>query len=113
MIAILLGAVKPVMGTPPHDIELKYDSGNQVLHVSMKHPTVDIHLHYIRTIEVILNNGEPQVYRYNFQKAWGQEADIQLAMKPGDTVHLKATCIKGGSAEAELTLPAEDLKNTK
>ncbi len=94
--------------TPPHDMQLKYDPATQSLSVTMKHPTIERREHYIRTITVVINGGEPQVFRYNFQNSASQfDTTIPLALKAGDSVHVTAACRLGGSAEAEFSLPAQ------
>ena len=111
---LLLLVAAPIMpqtvhASPPRDLKLEYNVGTHTLNVKMKHPTIEAREHYIRTITVTVNGGEPQVFHYTFQKLAAEfEATIPLSLNSGDNVVVKATCRLGGSAEAELTIPTAD-----
>lgn len=98
--------------TPPRDLKLQYDPMNQNLNISMKHPTIEIREHYIRTIIVTLNDGEPKTYRFTFQKSASEfETVVPIGvLQSGDKVHVKAMCKLGGSAEADLVMSPADVQ---
>lgn len=95
-----------VNATPPGDLQLQYDLVEQNLLVSMRHPTAELREHYIRTITVVVNNETPEIHRLPFQRSASQvKTSIFLDLKPGDSVHVQASCSLGGSAEADLIIP--------
>lgn len=96
-----------VYATPPQDMKATYSNG--VLDVKMRHVTSETREHYIRTIRVTVNDGEPKVFRYPFQKYASEfEASITIALNPGDKVVVRAECKQGGSAEVELSIYADN-----
>ena len=106
--ALLFFIVPIVQATPPRDLQLQYDPVEQNLVISMHHPTVELREHYIRTIMVTVNNEKPEIHRLPFQRFASEvNLSIFLDLKPGDMVHVKASCSRGGSAEADLVIPAK------
>ncbi len=103
-----------VLATPPRDLQLKYDPQAKSLEIVMKHPTVEPREHYIRTISVTVNNQEPQIHHWGFQRSLSEvKVKLPLELKSGDTVHIKATCSQGGSAEADLAFELSEKKPEK
>ena len=93
--------------TPPRDLKLSYSNG--ALTVAMKHNTINMRKHYIRNIEVSVNGGEIQAFRYTFQKYPSEmEVLLPITLKPGDHVVVKAECKEGGSAQAEMDIFAQE-----
>lgn len=93
--------------TPPQDLKVTYSAGT--LDVTMKHITIEPREHFIRTIKVTVNGGEPQIFHYPFQKKPTEFAAlIPILLNPADKVVVRAECKLGGSAQAELTIPAAD-----
>ncbi|MCB9757468.1 MAG: hypothetical protein H6753_03480 [Candidatus Omnitrophica bacterium] len=100
--------VSIVPATPPNDLQLQYDPVEQNLAISMHHPTAELREHYIRTITVTVNNEKPEIHRLPFQRSASEvKISIFLDLKPGDAVHVKASCSLGGSAEADLVIPPQ------
>ncbi|MCB9771112.1 MAG: hypothetical protein H6754_00970 [Candidatus Omnitrophica bacterium] len=101
--------------TPPRDLKLQYDPMSQNLMISMKHPTIEVREHYIRTIIVTHNDDEPKTYRFTFQKSASEvEAIVPIGvLQFGDKVHVKAMCKLGGSAEAELVMSPSDVQQSE
>ncbi len=113
-VVFLLMIVSLASATPPRDLQLQYDPVAQILQISMKHPTVELREHYIRTINVAVNQQEPKVYRFGFQRSSSEViTTVSLELKAGDTVSVKAICSQGGSAEAELLIPLVETKEVK
>ena len=103
---LLFFMVSFVNATPPNDLELQYDPIEQNLVISMNHPTAELREHYIRTITVTVNNEKPEIHRLPFQRSASQvKISFFLDLKPGDAVHVQASCSLGGSAEADLVIP--------
>lgn len=110
----LFASGRLVFATPPYDLQLKYDPVRQILEVNMKHPTVELREHYIRTITVTVNKQDPKIYRLPFQRsALEAEIAISLELKSADVVQVKATCSQGGSAEKELIIESPSQEDKK
>jgi len=100
--------VPPGWAHPPQDIQLDYDLTAGLLHVSMKHVTVDPREHRIRKIVVYLNGEEVQEHYYVQQtSADGLKVDIELQAQPGDEISIKAICSKAGFSQARFIIPDE------
>ena len=93
---------------PPTDLELKYDAQAKTISIHMRHVTADSREHYIRTITVSVNEGELKYYRYTHQQYPSYvDAILPVEAKPGDTIHVIAKCIQGGSMEGDFVIPQE------
>lgn len=99
---------------PPTDMKLEYDAQQKILKVTMRHVTTDVRVHYVRAITVTVNQQDPQVFHYTHQDH-ASFVDVSLAIdaKPGDTIHVKATSLQGGSEEGDLQVPQEEEKEKK
>lgn len=99
--------------TAPGDLQLRYDASRQMLKISMKHPTVELREHYIRTITISVNGGPSKIHRLPFQRlASGVDFEVPVELKSGDSVYVKAACSQGGSAEQKLVIGLADDANS-
>ncbi len=115
LIAVFLFVMIPAAyATPPRDLKLEYDPVKQELTISMKHPTVELREHYIRTVNVSVNHQEPKVYRFAFQRLAAEvKTTVPIVLKSADLVYVKASCSQGGSAEADLVIAPDQAKSEK
>jgi len=99
---------------PPTDIVLSYNHDEQVLHVKMKHVTSDPQEHRIRQIIVFLN-GQDFEHHFFVQQtsAEGLDEELYVPAEEGDVIRIKAICSQAGFAEAEIMVPAKEVKAEK
>lgn len=110
---ILLFAVTctaPLSAHPPSSIDLRYDTLNQQLNVTIIHPVADPSTHFIRQV-TIRTGGETCTYPYSSQPA--RESITYLYTLPLETpgpVEVTASCNIGGDLTRTLyntrTVPA-------
>lgn len=113
-VIFLWGTISVAYATPPRDLQLEYDPVKQELNISMKHPSNELREHYIRTITVTVNNEQPKVYRFAFQRLAAEvKTTVPIALKSADLVHVKASCSQGGSAQADLVIASDETKSDK
>ena len=93
--------------TPPFDLTLTYDLLNGTLTAQGHHPTQDRFEHYIRRMEVTINDGEAQEFYFTRQDSVSEfKQTVSVQTKPSDQIHIKVYCSQGGTREAELVIPA-------
>lgn len=94
---------------PPTDLVLDYDPDQKALSVTMRHVTIERLEHYVRLITVTVNGGEPKVFRYTRQDQPSfVEVILPVEAGPDDTIHVKASCLKGGTIEGEIRVPQKE-----
>ncbi len=107
ILGVLICAV--AQATPPGDLNVSYDLEKGTLTVQGAHPSEDVNDHYVRRLEVSVNNGEVKKYYFHRQSSAPEfNETVPLALKPKDEVLLKVYCSNGGTQQAEMHIPEEE-----
>lgn len=100
-----------VYAHPPAEIELDYNLAKQVLHVQMRHTTHDPREDYIRKIQIIKNENEPIVKRYNIQPNTLEfSEELEIEAEEGDRLTVKAFSREGGTAVNSIIVKAAEVE---
>ncbi|HEX3002253.1 MAG TPA: hypothetical protein VHN82_07800 [Methanoregula sp.] len=109
LLAAIALTVFPAAAHPPSDIQLAYNDVTQQLAVTINHPVDDPQTHYIRFVQVKVNDVIPITADYTSQPSKGTFTyTYSIPLNKGDTIRVTATCIQGPSLTAvmNITLPA-------
>ena len=114
-LGVVLNSPYLIWAHPPESVELQYDKDQGILHVKIQHVVrSNSNRHYIKKLE-IYKNQEPPTEQFNHsQKSPSEDQiDVPIKLQGGDTVRVIAFCVKGGTKEATLAIPAEDTDEKK
>jgi desulfoferrodoxin (superoxide reductase-like protein) len=103
---LILSFSLSVYAHPPGEIEMSFNTDNNMLEVTVSHGSNDNTDHFINNVKVYLND---QLHiDQNFIIQTDNEVQYLHYMIPGaksgDTIRLTADCNKFGSRESELTV---------
>ncbi len=103
---LILSLSLSVYAHPPGEIEMSFNTDNNMLEVTVSHGSNDNTDHFINNVKVYLND---QLHiDQNFIIQTDNEVQYLHYMIPGaksgDTIRLTADCNKFGSRESELTV---------
>ncbi len=96
----------------PTAINIEPDFKNNKLTVDIAHPVVNPRNHYIRKVEIFIDDKEPLTYRFFFQV--GDRKKFTVSVDELDKVEkiiIKAYSNRGGMREEEFNM--KDFKNKK
>lgn len=111
ILSIVLTASQALASTPS-DVSISYDTDKGFLHVSAKHPTDRPDHRYINRVKIFKNDVLADTKNYFWQKSpMGLEDDIVFSADPGDKISVEVTCVEGGKATAETTVPVVAKEN--
>jgi len=109
LVSILIIFAAQVSAHAPSNIELIYDSEEAVLVINMTHVKKKDKKHFIRRIDVFLNEEKVEtVYAFKQTPMSLFAKEIPLEAKEEDVIRIKAFCAKGGTREAEMTVPLKE-----
>ncbi|MGM0548255.1 MAG: hypothetical protein ACQER0_03150 [Bacillota bacterium] len=101
---LVLGLTINVFAHPPGNIEMNFNSSNQMIEVSISHSSKNNSEHFVNEVEIYLN-GNLQIEQ-NFIMQTNAKSQYLHYMLPGaksgDTIKLVAKCNKYGDLENEL-----------
>lgn len=101
---LVLGLTINVFAHPPGNIEMNFNSSNQMIKVSISHSSKNNSEHFVNEVEIYLN-GNLQIEQ-NFIMQTNAKSQYLHYMLPGaksgDTIKLVAKCNKYGDLESEL-----------
>lgn len=117
----LLGLMFVVLSVPaamahaPSVMELTYSHEERMLSIDVAHETGDRNSHYIRKLEIFLNEEKVKDFYFKRQvKITGLDKTYPIQAQEADVITVKAICRKGGNIEQTLIVPAADnLKQDK
>ncbi|HNY28905.1 MAG TPA: peroxiredoxin [Candidatus Sumerlaeota bacterium] len=116
VLAVLLGMVTVTgYAHPPKSPVLSYDAASGVLTVGLTHAVSNVNKHYVKSVEILLNDQSVVKKEYTSQpseKEWTLTFDVG-ALKAGDKIKVKATCNIFGTGSAVLDLTQETLAQQK
>ena len=107
---MVLFFVCPVAAHPPSEIGLSYDDVSQQLSVTITHSVPDPQDHYVRNVQVKVNDRVSSDVDYKSQPSTDPFTYTYLIpVNPGDTVRVTATCSLGPSLTKilEISSPAQ------
>ncbi len=95
-----------VSSHPPTKIDLDFDNEEMILRVEVYHPVLFIRNHYIKKIEVYLNDDLKIVQDFDRQltKKTQKAGYFIFEAKKGDVIKVKAICNKHGDRTASLVI---------
>ena len=94
--------------TPPANLDLSYDLDAGTLTARGAHPTQDRFEHYIRRMEVVVNEGKVQKFYFTRQDSANEfNETVMLDIKPGDDIYAEVFCSYGGTKDAMIKIPAD------
>lgn len=109
LLGLMLLSCPVSFATPPADLQLSYDLDQGTLTAQGAHPTQDRFEHFIRRMVVTVNREEPQTFYFTRQNSAGEfKQTVSLPMKAGDKISVSVYCGKGGSKDANVTIPEEE-----
>lgn len=95
-----------VSATPPDSVDIQYNQDNQTMTLTGRHVTQDRLEHFIRRINVTINQQEPQKFYLTRQDSNSEfKKTIPVKLEPGDMVKIDVFCSKGGTRTAEFQVP--------
>jgi len=103
---LILSLSLSVYAHPPGEIEMSFNTENNMLEVTIPHNSDDNSDHFINNVKVRLNNNQHIEQLFIMQT----DNDVQYlhymipGAKSGDTISLTAECNKFGSREQEITV---------
>jgi hypothetical protein len=98
-------ASPPLYATPPQDVKLTYDAASQSLQVTIIHPSPFPSFHYIKKVEVKINNTGKSAYKYESQPAGGQFTyTYKLPAGSAGTIEVEAFCSLYGSKSETINI---------
>lgn len=117
----LLGLMFVVLSVPaasahaPSEMELTYSHDEQMLLIDVAHETSDRDDHYIRKLEIFLNEEKVKDFYFKRQvKIKSLDKKYPVQAQEADVITVKAICRKSGSIEQALIVPAvENIKEDK
>jgi hypothetical protein len=105
-IALILSLTISVYAHPPGNIEMSFNTENNMLEVTISHNSNDNSDHFVNEVEVFLN-GDLQIEQDFIMQTDNKVQYLHYMIpgaKSGDTIRLMAECSKFGSRESEITL---------
>lgn len=105
-VALLLPSVSHA--TAPSLVEPTYDLAAKTLSVRIRHWSLVNSLHYIKSVEIKVNEALVSTNKYDGQPGAEFTYAYELAAGPGDVVVVTARCNLWGSRTVELTIPEPD-----
>jgi desulfoferrodoxin (superoxide reductase-like protein) len=112
LLCLIAFASFKVFGHPPSEVELKFDFQTKILNVKVSHSTNDVSKHYIKKIEVYLDDELMVGQNFKTQK----DNKIQEALyflndaAVGNKIKVKATCSIFGSKTEEIVIEEQKEK---
>jgi hypothetical protein len=98
-----------VWANTPSAIEMDYLKDEQILHVVIKHISLDTRNDYLRRVLISKNGEEVKKFSFSSQKnTYEQVLDVPLELKAGDVIKVLAVCTESGPKEETLTIIAEE-----
>ena len=105
-IALILSLTLSVYAHPPGDIEMSFNTENNMIEATIPHNSSDNSDHFINNVQVYLN-GDLHIEQ-DFIMQTDKEVQYLHYMIPGakagDVIRLSAVCNKFGSREVEITV---------
>jgi len=103
---LLSWTVSSLWARPPSKIILEYDSDKEVLHVELRHVSTNVRDHFIRRLFIYVNDEKYKTISYVKQPhPTILKEDVELSVKEGDIVRVKAVCNETGKKEESLVIP--------
>lgn len=95
---------------PPTKIGLNFDNKEKILRVEVEHPVLFVRQHYIKKIEVYLNDDLIIVQDFNYQlaKKTQKAGYFIFEAENGDVIKVKANCNKHGDKTARLVVQEKE-----
>lgn len=105
-VILILSLTLSVSAHPPGEVEMSFNTENNMLEVTVTHNSNNISDHYVNNVTVQLNGD--QNIEHSFITQTDQNVQYLHYMIPGaksgDTITLTAECSKFGSRETEITI---------
>jgi hypothetical protein len=90
----------PVMAHAPADMTISFDPNTAKIYVTVTHPVDDPATHYLKTVQVKLNERVISDPDYKSQPAGDTFTyTYDVTAHPGDTIRVIAICVRGGMLE--------------
>ena len=107
LLFFFLAFVGSAFAHPPSDIIITYDASTKVLKAVIMHNVSNTQAHYIKTVDVGLNNNEILSQSINRQDNNESQTVSYLIpdTKPGDTLSVEAFCSISGKLKKEIKVP--------
>ena len=106
--AIMFALIIPMTASAhsPSSVTLAYDGAAQSLKVTIVHTTSSPDSHYIKTVEIKLNDVVIETSEYQSQPGPSEFSyTYKVSAKTGDTLKVKAKCSYFGSKTETLIVP--------
>jgi desulfoferrodoxin (superoxide reductase-like protein) len=105
LLSILLFSLK-TFTHPPSKIDLDFDYEEMILRIEIHHPVLIVRNHYVKKIEVYLNDDLKIVQDFDRQltKKTQKAGYFIFEAKKGDIIKVKAICNKHGDKTASLVV---------
>lgn len=103
---IALGSVS-IYANPPKDIKITFDPKTKLLTAVIIHDTLFPTYHYIKTVEIDINNQKAILHTLTEEETKLSETVIYKLpdVKAGDTVSVEASCSLFGRLKKAITIP--------
>ncbi len=103
---LILSLTLSVYAHPPGEIEMSFNTENNMLEVTIPHNSDDNTSHFVNDVKVHLN-GEQHIDQIFIMQTDEENQYLHYMIpgaKSGDTISLRAECNKFGSRESEITV---------
>ncbi|WP_111573302.1 hypothetical protein [Halanaerobium saccharolyticum] len=105
-VVLMLSLSLSVYAHPPGEIEMSFNSENNMLEVTIPHNSDDSSAHFVNDVTVSLN-GEQHIDQVFIMQTDEENQYLHYMIpgaKSGDTISLTAECNRFGSSEREITV---------
>ena len=103
---IVFAAVSLAYAHPPSDIKITFDAGTKMLHAVIMHDVSNPLNHYIKKVDVALN--EKEVIEHSISRQDNNDTQTVTYLIPdvkdGDIVSVEAYCSISGKLKKEITV---------
>ena len=96
----------PAAANPPSEMSISINDLSHDLMVTITHPVPDPQVHYIKEVQVKVNDKVVNSSRYTRQPSPETFTyTYPLTARPGDEIYVTASCVIGGSMSRQMIMP--------